>query len=75
VSPLCKSTKIRRYSYICNALSGHQNFAESTEEIPPLSKEEAKEKLEELRRKAAEKKAKQALIDKEEAKKNEVRLP
>lgn len=55
-------------------LSGHQNFAESTEEIPPLSKEEAKEKLEELRRKAVEKRAEQALIDKEEAKRNEVGL-
>jgi len=37
-----------------------------------LTDVEKKEKLEELRQRAAEKKAKQALIDKEEAKANEV---
>jgi UBX domain-containing protein 1/4 len=52
--------------------SEHTDFSESTEEIPQLSKEEQKAKLEELRKAAAERRAKQALIDKEEAKKNEV---
>ena len=51
----------------------HTDFSESTEEIPQLTKEEQKEKLEELRKAAAERRAKQAIIDKEEAKKNEVR--
>jgi hypothetical protein len=50
------------------------NFAESTEEIAPLTEEEKKARLEELRQKMAEKRAKQAIIDKEEQKKNEVRL-
>jgi hypothetical protein len=48
------------------------NFAESTEEIAPLTEEEKKARLEELRQKMAEKRAKQAIIDKEE---NEVYLP
>jgi hypothetical protein len=51
------------------------NFAESTEEIAPLTEEEKKARLEELRQKMAEKKAKQAIIDKEEQKKNEVHSP
>jgi hypothetical protein len=51
----------------------HTDFSESTEEIPQLTKEEQKQKLEELRKAAAERRAKQAIIDKEEAKKNEVR--
>ncbi|KAL3424436.1 hypothetical protein PVAG01_03717 [Phlyctema vagabunda] len=49
----------------------HTNFSESTEEIAPLTEEQKKERLAELRAAAAEKKAKQAVIDKEEAKKNE----
>jgi len=49
----------------------HQNFAESTEEIAPLTEEEKKERLAELKAKVAEKRAKQALLDKEESKKNE----
>ena len=52
--------------------SQHENFSESTEEIAPLTEEEKKAKLEELRANLAEKRAKQAIIDKEEAKKNEV---
>jgi hypothetical protein len=52
--------------------SGHENFSESTEEIAPLTEEEKKQRLEELRVKMAEKKAKQAVLDKEEQKKNEV---
>ncbi|KAG9245045.1 ubiquitin-related domain-containing protein [Calycina marina] len=51
--------------------TSHENFSESTEEIAPLTDAEKKEKLEELRRLAAERKAKQALVDKEEHKKNE----
>lgn len=49
----------------------HTDFSESTEEIPQLTKEEQKQKLEELRKAAAERQAKQAIMDKEEAKKNE----
>jgi hypothetical protein len=52
--------------------SGHENFSESTEEIAPLTEEEKKQKLEDLRAKMAEKRAKQAIVDKEEQKKNEV---
>ncbi len=53
----------------------HADFSESTEEIAPLTEEEKKQKLEELRQKNAEKKAKQAILDKEEQRKNEVRSP
>jgi hypothetical protein len=52
--------------------SGHENFSESTEEIAPLTEEEKKQRLEELRAKMSEKKARQAAEDKEEQKKNEV---
>jgi hypothetical protein len=53
----------------------HVDFSESTEEIAPLTEEEKKAKLEELRQKNAEKKAKQAILDKEEQRKNEVYFP
>ncbi|TVY54471.1 UBX domain-containing protein, partial [Lachnellula suecica] len=49
----------------------HVDFSESTEEIAPLTEEEKKARLEELRSALAEKRAKQSLIDKEEQKKNE----
>ncbi|ESZ97579.1 hypothetical protein SBOR_2036 [Sclerotinia borealis F-4128] len=49
----------------------HENFEQSTEEIAPLTEEEKKEKLAELLAKSKEKKSKQAIIDKEEAKRNE----
>ncbi|KAL2021797.1 hypothetical protein VTK56DRAFT_6571 [Thermocarpiscus australiensis] len=49
----------------------HTDFSESTEEIAPLTEEEKKAKLEELRRKLQEKRANQAVLDKEEAKRNE----
>ncbi|KAJ8059833.1 hypothetical protein OCU04_011463 [Sclerotinia nivalis] len=49
----------------------HENFEQSTEEIAPLTEEEKKQKIAELREKAKDKKAKQAIIDKEEAKRNE----
>lgn len=52
--------------------SGHTDFAESTEEIAPLTEEEKKAKLDELRKKLQEKRANQALQDKETAKQNEV---
>lgn len=52
--------------------SEHTNFAESTEEIAPLTEEEKKEKLAELRAKAAERKLKQSATEKEEQKRNEV---
>ncbi|POS86752.1 hypothetical protein EPUL_001711, partial [Erysiphe pulchra] len=54
-----------------NRLSGHENFSESTEEIAPLTEQEKAAKLEELRAKNRERKAQQALIDKQEQKKNE----
>lgn len=51
--------------------SQHTDFSESTEEIAPLTEEEKKAKLEELREKARAKKAAQSAADAEEAKKNE----
>lgn len=51
--------------------TGHENFAESTEEIAPLTEEEKKTRLEELKQKLALKRAAQADLDKEERKKNE----
>lgn len=53
--------------------SGHSNFEESTEEYVPLTEEQKKEKLDELRRKLAEKRALQAKQDIEANKANEVR--
>lgn len=52
---------------------GHENFSQSTEEVKPLTPEEVKAKLEELKKAAAERKAAQAIKDKEEEKKNLVR--
>ncbi|KAF7905299.1 uncharacterized protein EAF01_005820 [Botrytis porri] len=49
----------------------HENFEQSTEEIAPLTEEEKQQKLVELREKAKEKRAKQAIVDREEAKRNE----
>lgn len=51
--------------------TGHENFAESTEEIAPLTEEEKKQRLEDLRQKLALKRAAQAEQDKEDRKKNE----
>lgn len=53
--------------------SGHADFSESTEEIAPLTEEEKKAKLEELRQKLAAKRAAQAEQDKLDQKRNEVR--
>ena len=55
--------------------SGHVDFEESTEEITPLTEEEKKVKLEELKQKLAEKRAGQSDQDKLGRKRNEVRLP
>ena len=52
--------------------SGHVDFSESTEEIAPLSEEEKKAKLEELRAKAAAKRAGGSEQDKLDKKRNEV---
>lgn len=49
----------------------HTNFAESTEEIKPLTEEEKKQRLAELKVKMAAKKAAQAEQDKEDRKRNE----
>ncbi|KAJ4302400.1 hypothetical protein N0V88_002544 [Collariella sp. IMI 366227] len=49
----------------------HTDFEESVEEIAPLTAEEKKARLEELRQKLKEKRANQSSIDKEEAKRNE----
>ncbi|KZT59107.1 hypothetical protein CALCODRAFT_431520 [Calocera cornea HHB12733] len=51
--------------------SGHDQFEESTEEIKPLTEEEKKQKLEELRVRMLEKKAVKAKAEAEENKKNE----
>ncbi|EST09264.1 hypothetical protein PSEUBRA_001222 [Kalmanozyma brasiliensis GHG001] len=51
--------------------AGHTSFEESTEEIKPLTEEEKKEKLEELRTKLAAKRAAQSKIDAEENRANE----
>lgn len=53
--------------------SGHVDFSESTEEIAPLTEEEKKARLEELRQKLAAKRALQAEQDKVDQKRNEVR--
>lgn len=54
--------------------SGHTDFAESTEEIAPLTEEEKKAKLAELREKLAEKRGVMSDQDKIDKKKNEVRI-
>lgn len=51
--------------------TGHDNFSQSTDVIKPLTDEEKKAALEELRKKAAERKALKDIVDKEEQKKNE----
>jgi len=51
--------------------TGHDDFAESTEEIAPLTEEEKKQKLEELRAKLADKRARQADEDKLANKRND----
>lgn len=51
--------------------TGHDDFAESTEEIAALTEEERAARLAEMRKALAEKRAKQAIVDKEEAKRNE----
>jgi len=51
--------------------SGHEKFEESIEEITPLTEEQKKQKLEDLRQKLAQKRAFQALQDKEAEKLNE----
>ena len=53
--------------------TGHVDFSESTEEIAPLTEEEKKAKLEELRRKLAEKRSGTSEQDQLDKKKNEVR--
>ncbi|KAG9230580.1 ubiquitin-related domain-containing protein [Amylocarpus encephaloides] len=49
----------------------HVDFGESTEEIAPLTEDEKKARLAELKANVTEKRAKQALLDKEEQRKNE----
>ncbi|KAG7529174.1 hypothetical protein FFLO_05761 [Filobasidium floriforme] len=52
--------------------SGHSNFEESTEEYVPLTEEERKAKLEDLRKKLVEKRARQAEEDTKANKANEI---
>ena len=52
--------------------TGHVDFAESTEEIAPLTEEEKKAKLDDLRAKLAAKRAGTSEQDKEDKKRNEV---
>ena len=49
------------------------DFAESTEEIAPLTEEQKKQKLDELRARLAEKRAGQSAQDKEDKRRNEVK--
>lgn len=51
--------------------SGHTDFAESAEELAPLTEEEKKNRLAELRAKLADKKAAQAAEDKQAQKRND----
>ncbi|WPH01113.1 Hypothetical protein R9X50_00394800 [Acrodontium crateriforme] len=51
--------------------TGHDDFAESTEQLAPLTEDEKKAKLEELRAKLADKRAAQAAEDKLANKRNE----
>lgn len=51
--------------------SGHDDFSESTEEIAPLTEQEKKDKLEEMRQALREKKARQAVDDKAAEKRND----
>ncbi|KAF3004570.1 hypothetical protein E8E14_004815 [Neopestalotiopsis sp. 37M] len=51
--------------------TGHDDFAESIDEIAPLTEEEKKARLQEMRSKLAEKRAAQAVKDKEDARANE----
>ncbi|KAI0509437.1 ubiquitin-related domain-containing protein [Xylaria bambusicola] len=51
--------------------SGHSDFSESTEEIAPLTEEEKQQRLIQLREKVKAKRANQAIVDKEEQKRNE----
>jgi len=53
------------------AKTEHTNFSESTEELKPLTEEEKKAKLEELRSRAAARRVAQVETDKAQAKKNE----
>jgi len=52
--------------------SGHDQFEESTEEVKPLTEEEKQQRLNELRSKAAEKKAVKAVEEAKEARANEL---
>ncbi|KAJ1306824.1 hypothetical protein OPQ81_007810 [Rhizoctonia solani] len=52
--------------------SGHDQFEESTEEIKPLTEEQKKQKLAELRQRMEEKRAAKALEDAKEARANEL---
>jgi hypothetical protein len=54
------------------AYSEHTDFSESTEEIAPLTEDEKKAKLEELRERLQAKRALQSVKDKEDQKRNEV---
>ncbi|KAI0153190.1 ubiquitin-related domain-containing protein [Xylariaceae sp. FL1272] len=51
--------------------SGHTDFAESTDVIAPLTEEEKKARLAELRERVKAKRANQAVADKEDEKRNE----
>ncbi|KAF2117843.1 ubiquitin-related domain-containing protein [Lophiotrema nucula] len=51
--------------------SGHENFSESTVEIKPLTEEEKKQRLEEMKARLADKRATQAEQEKIDRKKNE----
>lgn len=55
--------------------SEHVDFSESTEEIAPLTEEQKKQRLDELRERLAEKRSAQTMQDKADQKRNEVHAP
>lgn len=55
--------------------SEHVDFSESTEEIAPLTEEQKKQRLDELRERLAEKRSAQTQQDKADQKRNEVHTP
>lgn len=84
MKPWQASTPLKRL-FPCNSTSSpclvkltfdseHTDFSESTEEIAPLTEEEKKAKLEELRERLKNKRDAQAIADKETARQNEVSM-
>lgn len=69
-----KKLRSRAQAEIHASKTQHLGFAESLEEIAPLTEEEKKARLEDLRRKLAEKRAGMSEQDKIDKKRNEVSI-